>query len=442
MESVWKNPFLLELKVADIISRQAKHGTQFNIRKAKWLIYSLNEKIVVIDSELIPLLPKMRNKGTEYKKPFKMNGDFMKFAGDYAERVGLKRKEVGGPFTAVWYTPFDPGKTARVKDVMLDMGWMPTEWNIKKMPFQVFKYRKRLERMTYEKFINEWDREDAVFMDGLVNDFIQSHFVNKSKGYMKAVLVAIGFDLKKGVPTFDQIKKKLLLKPFWPTTPQITEDSFDSLSEEDGRALTLLKHRMMLSHRRSFLQGLVEKYNERGDGKLSGEANPCATPTARFRHKIIVNVPAAGALLGKECRSLFTGDKDASEKALVIKYKFEKLLKDGEITDKDIEWSRNRYFWDKAWHPIRILIPEGYQAFVGYDGAGLELRMLCHFMIAECKEMLEEAIAEGNASKKYRAEEGLKSAYLYREVLLEGDIHTHNMKLAGLPTRKAAKSFI
>lgn len=283
MESVWAKPFLLEMKVADIISRQAKHGTQFNARRAQWLIHSLSEKVVNIDSELIPLLPRMMNTGTSYAKPFVKSGGFAKWPGEYAERVGLQRSEVGGPFTAVWYTDFDPSKTARVKDVMLSMGWMPTEWNLKKVPFKSYKYRKRLKRLTYAQFISEWDKDEAAVMDEMVTGFIQSHFVNKPKNYMKAVLVALDFNVKKSAPTFDTIKKQLLLKGFWPTTPKITEDSFDSLDAGESRALTLLKDRMILCHRRSFLQGLIEKYHERGDGKLSGEANPCATPTARMR---------------------------------------------------------------------------------------------------------------------------------------------------------------
>lgn len=67
--------------------------------------------------------------------------------------------------------------------------------------------------------------------------------------------------------------------------------------------------------------------------------------------------------------------------------------------------------------------------------------MLCHFMIKECQDMINEAIEEGNFYKEERGKEGLKAALLYKEVLLNGDIHTHNQKLAGLPTRAAAKTF-
>lgn len=281
MSSVWNNPFILEMKIADIISRQAKHGTQFNARNAHWYIHVLTERILDIDIKLVPLLPKMLNKGSEYRKPFKINGDFMKFPGEYCARVGLERHEVGGPFTALWYTPFDPSKTARVKDVMLDMGWVPTEWNTKKMPFQVFKYRKKLQSTTYAKFINSCEPDEREFFENCVHGFIEAHFINKSKNYMKAMLIALGFDLNKKVPNFDTIKKKLITSQFWPTTPKITEDSFESLDDGSSLALQLLKDRMVWSHRRSMLVGMLE--NLRPDGKLSGEANPCATPTARMR---------------------------------------------------------------------------------------------------------------------------------------------------------------
>ncbi|MGL5015247.1 MAG: DNA polymerase [Bacteroidales bacterium] len=442
MESVWKNPFLLEMKVADIISRQAKHGTQFNHRRCQWLIHTLNEKITVIDHELVPMLPKMLNKGTSYSKPFLKSGGFAKFPGVYAERVGLKREEVGGPFTAVWYTPFDTGKTDKVKSEMFNMGWMPTEWNSKKMPFQTYRYRKRLQRISYKEFMQEWDPVEAQEMDTLVQGYINNHFTGRSRGYMKALVHELGFKGKKA-PTFDAIKKRLISNPFWPTSAKITEESFNSLPE-GSRVGLLLKQRGILSHRRSFLKGLVEKYHERGDGKLSGEANPCATPTARMRHKIIVNVPAGRAVLGKQCRGLFTGDYNGESPSRVIRKYDPEKVKQGlqrkcnnflEVyNDKKDKWERSGYWC--------ILIPAGHDAFVGGDGAGLELRMLTHYLISVSKTMLAEAEEAGNkaAIDKYSA--SLKSAYEYKEILLTGDIHSHNQHLAGLPTRDAAKTFI
>ena len=54
------------------------------------------------------------------------------------------------------------------------------------------------------------------------------------------------------------------------------------------------------------------------------------------------------------------------------------------------------------------------KVLVGHDASGLELRMLAHYMNDDD----------------------------YTELILHGDIHTHNQKLAGLPTRDDAKRFI
>lgn len=369
MDFDWTNPFLLEMKSAHIVSEQAKHGCQFDRRKASFYVHVLTERIVNIDKELIPLLPPMLNKGTSYAKPFKLNGQFMKWPGEYASRVGLERSDVGGPFSAMWYTPFDPSKTDRVKQVMLDLGWIPTEWNSKKMPFNVWSYRKRLEKTTYTNFIkNLTDRQERESYMTLVEGFMKAHFVNKSKGYMRAVLVGLGFDLTHRVPTFDNIRKKLLLNPFWPSSPKITEDSFDSLDDSQSRTLQLLRQRMVWAHRRSLIVGLIEQI--RDDGKLSGEMNPCATPTARARHRIIVNIPAAGAPFGQECRSLFTGDKRQGERARVVKKSLKEGFRVKPLTNILQEWNSKDNEWEDVGHH-KTLIQSGHEAFVGGDGAAL-----------------------------------------------------------------------
>lgn len=66
-------------------------------------------------------------------------------------------------------------------------------------------------------------------------------------------------------------------------------------------------------------------------------------------------------------------------------------------------------------HPLRHLFIAGKgKKILGCDGSGLELRMLAHFM----------------------------ADAIYTEVVLNGDIHTHNQLLAGLPKRDMAKTFI
>lgn len=101
--------------------------------------------------------------------------------------------------------------------------------------------------------------------------------------------------------------------------------------------------------------------DEHEEWRVPAAAFSCGTNTFRMRHKYVVNIPSRGL---RPLRHLFI----AGEGKMVL----------------------------------------------GCDGAGLELRMLAHFMADD----------------------------LYTEVVLNGDIHTHNQELAGLPKRDMAKTFI
>lgn len=442
-KSLWESPFKMEMLCADIISRQAKNGVNFDIRKAHWNVHLLAERIINIDKVLIPLMPKMQNTNNRnfYKKPFKLNGQFMNYVQKYADGVGLERKEVGGPFSPVWYTPFDVSKAARVKAVMLDLGWMPTEWNTKKQTFVTWDVKRKIKNKTFAEFIKHTPAAEAEVYMTAINGFLTHHFVNKSTNYKKAVVKGMGFDIRKP-PTFDDIKKKLMTNQFWITSPKITEDSFDTDEDNDeGLILRLLKQRMVWSHRKSLIEGLIGHVRE--DGKLSGEANPCATPTTRMRHRIVVNIPAGHAQFGQQCRSMFVGNtnNDPNRKPEIIHCHMEEGWRVKKGTNWYEEWDKKKEKWVLA-HRRRYYLRADRDAFVGGDGAGLELRMLTHYLIYVSKMLLEEAEKNNDKAgiRKYKA--GLESAYEYRRVLLEGDIHSHNQKLAGLPTRNAAKTFI
>jgi len=149
-------------------------------------------------------------------------------------------------------------------------------------------------------------------------------------------------------------------------SPKLTYDGEPcrSLTEIDSQVGKDIALWYTLNHRMSQIKGWLDRL--RSDSRLSGEAFTIGTPTYRFRHKAVVNVPKAAShvVFGKQMRSLFT-------------------------------------------------VPRG-KVMVGHDASGLELRMLAHYM---------------NDPK-------------YTEELLNGDIHTFNQEMAGLPTRDSAKTFI
>lgn len=105
------------------------------------------------------------------------------------------------------------------------------------------------------------------------------------------------------------------------------------------------------------------------NGRIHGRVNTNGAATGRMTHSKpnVTQVPSARKPFGKECRSMFIAGPG--------------------------------------------------KKIVGADVAGLELRMLAHYM----------AFYDGGA---------------YGKVILESDVHTHNQRAAGLKTRDQAKTFI
>lgn len=397
--NIWKTPIALEQRIANIICNQAKHGVNFNHNKAGFGIHILAEKIVNIDKVLVPMLPQMQNIGTSYKEPFKKNGQFKHFVQAYADKVGLLREEVGGPFTALFYTPFDTSKTDKLKVIMAKEGWIPSKWNYKKDPFGK------------TKALNGKAREEAE--EEVLNSYIEKNILGNDKAFTTLMLEQLGF---RGRRTYKNLKSALRKSRYWPSSPKITPD--EDVFVGDGEIGRLTQSRMVWSHRKSLIEGLRRVI--RKDGRISGEANSCATPTARMKHRKVVNIPASRAPFGHWCRSLFMGDFDETVTKATMYYPF------GKVEDFDSEklrlkpntncveaFDKKKGKW-KYEGRYRKYIPKGQHVFVGYDGAGLELRMLAHYIGDEA----------------------------YTAQILDGDIHSYNQTLAGLPTRDSAKTFI
>ena len=299
----WSRSILAEHRVADIIARQERRGVYFDTQRAKWYIHLLTERILKIDIVAVPLMPKRVIQGRTYNKPFKKNGDLSVAASKWVQEFGVV---VSGPFSTFTIDDFDFGKVGLFKDWMLKQGWIPDAWNIKNLTVDTA--GKKLAQDDMMRVIN-----------GYMDDLRTS-----ASGKLRMEMLGI----KKGM-TVSAVKQLLLKKRIVPTTPKLTETSFHTVDTPLG---TMVMERMVWSHRRSLLEGLVEIV--RPDHRLSARANPCATPTARMRHSGVVNIPAARSPFGKELRSLF--------KAPII---------DG------VRWK-----------------------FVGYDAAALEIRMFAHYL--------------------------------------------------------------
>ncbi len=126
-----------------------------------------------------------------------------------------------------------------------------------------------------------------------------------------------------------------------------------------------------------------------------------------------MNIPSASAPFGDWCRSLFIGDYDKTiTKGHIYKHKLSETCRRVPLTNLYEEWDEKKKKWSVEGRYMHF-VPKGQRIFVGYDGAGLELRMFAHYI--DCPK--------------------------YIHQILEGDIHTYNQHLAGLPTRNDAKTF-
>lgn len=128
-----------------------------------------------------------------------------------------------------------------------------------------------------------------------------------------------------------QVVKLLQMHGWVPTeytekgAPRFTEASITASVGPIGKALS---DRFITITRLGQLNGWIEKVRE--DGRIEARAQSNATPTGRMRHSVVVNVAKPGTAWGEEMRALFA-------------------------------------------------VPEG-KLMVGVDAAGLELRMLAHYM--------------------------------------------------------------
>jgi hypothetical protein len=91
------------------------------------------------------------------------------------------------------------------------------------------------------------------------------------------------------------------------TSPKLTEESFVSLPEGLGQDIAEYR---VLQHRRSLIINdddptLGAIGNVRDNHRIPADGFTCATPTARYRHRVVVNIPRPGSKYGKEIRRLY-----------------------------------------------------------------------------------------------------------------------------------------
>ena len=133
----------IEQGVLSIHSKQAVDGVSFDIENGILLYEELNSRAEAIREKIIEMAPKTvfipgvaKCNQEEAKKqqvaivnPFKKDGNYTLatkkyFPNDY--------QKVKGPYSKIEIQELNPDADQQVKDLLLTLGWVPTEWNFKK----------------------------------------------------------------------------------------------------------------------------------------------------------------------------------------------------------------------------------------------------------------------------------------------------------------------
>lgn len=362
-----------ELQMAMAMARQARRGFRFDTVAAVKLVEELDIKIAETEAAFRPHMPQRLIK-KKLKEPF--NGEthgskyttvsnlFVK-SGAYAAAVTKHYPECRGYPTDYGYSPTAESDWSRFDSWPLVRGpFTPVEWediplgNRDTVKEVLFSYG--WEGVTYneseQKLIDDGKEEELPEWAGKIDEKSMELWIERDPNVPEwCKKIAEWYIL---CSRRSQVLNKKDPEYFAET------GQWPNLAGGKGRGCRGILPQCFnkdTGERADAYFAREGHWPTEGDWRAPAVAFFAATNTFRMRHKCVVNIPKSGLY---PLRYLFI----ASEGKLVL----------------------------------------------GCDGAGLELRMLAHYM----------------------------ADAIYQEVVLNGDIHTYNQELAGLPKRDMAKTFI
>jgi DNA polymerase-1 len=139
----WRDAYLLTFKLFEILHKQEAYGWLVDKGYMEKSIDTLSRWMDRIDRAVVPKLPKIlvvtetKVKG-EYRyvsKPFKISGQLTKQCTDWCDSIdgGFDSSNIVGCFSRIDFRVTDINSGAEVKQYLLGEGWIPDNWNYKKV---------------------------------------------------------------------------------------------------------------------------------------------------------------------------------------------------------------------------------------------------------------------------------------------------------------------
>ena len=393
--------YYCESRVAQTMARQALRGFRFDMGFASELLAELDAELSTTEKAIRPHIPltldmttakwsasqmasqaehltkpqivelrrvshissrttvwSLTNKATKNGTPISkaVTSDFPEVMG-YKEVYGdnWEKSIVGGPYTPLVWKEVPLGNRAAMKVMLYDYGWRGVNLNDTELEHYE-KYHKLFEK-------GGKHRSKAIEMGELPSPWAGKIDEDSVEKWVKdgnppewALGIARWYILRS--------RRTQILNIDDPINYRLKGQWTNHAGR--GRKCRGILPTAICQDTRMTAQSYFEKYNmwpDSGHWRVPASAFHAATNTFRMRHKVVVNIPSRG-LYGKEMRKLFIAMRG--------------------------------------------------KKIIGCDGAGLELRMLAHFM----------------------------GDHEYTDIILNGDIHTYNQGKANLPERDMAKTFI
>jgi DNA polymerase I-like protein with 3'-5' exonuclease and polymerase domains len=328
----WTEPFILEQRIADIITRQEHRGFAFNMKQAEENIKDLDSKMEACRLEAEPILPpKPATKGylkdfIPPKLQFKKNGDptsnITKFAakhgGELVERedgwwlIALD-KEMKLPISSEEpicepTVPATLNDTTHIKNWLVGLGWSPSEYKDKDITLKSGTKIKKDEAQM-EKAIRDY-----------VDQTLASNFCQDRCDHLECTPETLEWKLRDRIAKAKGKGVKVLTNPSF-TKGQEKEicPNLAELGEKFPYATQIVEYLTYKHRRNSILGGGADweddeedqEYNKgylaavRADGRIPTPAATCDAATSRMKHRLVANIPRVTSLYGFQMRNMF-----------------------------------------------------------------------------------------------------------------------------------------
>lgn len=122
----------IELKASLGCIDMQNNGFPLDQAETNKQIAALQERVDWVDEAVVALIPpKPKQYGTDVTKVFKMNGEYTKQVQDW--RTENNQGDVDGEFCRITYEAINLNSSKQVNEWLLANGWVPIEWNYKKV---------------------------------------------------------------------------------------------------------------------------------------------------------------------------------------------------------------------------------------------------------------------------------------------------------------------